>query len=844
MTPRFFGGSSAKNGRVHLLKATSFKQLVENYLLVPVPIQMTRADFLAHPDRDDIKDGDFICAASYAEDECKRVNHTATAVNLVIIDMDEGQFVKDFFESPEALYHALRNYNFCAWLTAKHTPDAPRMKIAIEVSPCAPEHHRRIALHLLSLLGIPRDFKGQRETLTLSLPQYRPVSFMKEDTSAVIASRLDGVPVQESECPEPVDDENADRRYATTENSDLLTLLHLPDYGITVEDIREPLFKIDPDCEYKVWCFTACALRHQFQDEEQARAAFEMWNEWSSGGTKYKGEKATYLKWKSFNPYPVGRPPVTLGTLYKLAVEAGWDNSKLAKKVSVSVEEWIAGCTDANTLMTEGPKRIAELPFKNELVEEALAKLLGDAVKRVGGTAVSTTTIKKQIDKVRRKEAAEASEDKPSWLLPFCFIGPRNQFYHTLTSTTYSPEAFNNSFSRYLLGKPDPDEPESSRPAILPQHKALNDVKIKVVDDTIYDPRKENSEAYFEAPDGKWYVNTFTRKSLPTEEPALAVKAGNLFKRLLKWNLVKQEHRRMFIDFFAWCIQRQGHKVKWAILFQGAEGCGKGTLLDCVRAAVGSKNWKTISASAIASDFNDWRQGAMFVNPDEVKSPGKNRFEVTNKFKDAITNDVVTVNEKFKNIANIPNVTNYVFTTNYMDAIAIDAGDRRYFILQSACQTKDQVEALNASGLFEEIREMIELHPGAFRSFFLSHEVSPDFPVHGPAPETQWRRDIIEEAKNPLQVLIERLVADEEEPLIGDDVIHYGRLENLTEYAARHNAKVSHYLRQLGYTKYDSDVVIEGYPKSDVWVHTRRYFEELGEPEELLTMRVKNNSDI
>jgi hypothetical protein len=103
---------------------------------------------------------------------------------------------------------------------------------------------------------------------------------------------------------------------------------------------------------------------------------------------------------------------------------------------------------------------------------------------------------------------------------------------------------------------------------------------------------------------------------------------------------------------------------------------------------------------------------------------------------------------------------------------------------------------------------------------------------------------MIEDAKNPLMVMIEKLIADTDEPLIGDDVIHMGRLEGLTEYAARHNAKVTHYLRLLGYTKYCGDVEVSGYGKSDVWTHTRNYFEELGEPEELLRMRAVEGEGI
>ena len=838
-TPTYFGGSTVKGGRVRRLKASSFKELVDNYIFIPVPFPMSRAEFLANPERDKLKDGPYICACSYDFDEGHREDFTATYVTLVILDLDEGEFVKDFFESPDTISDGLAPFNFVCWTTAKHTPEAPRLKIAIDVTPCPPAMHRRFVSMALKRLGIPDKFKGSRESKTLSLPQYRPIQFAGEDFDAVIASRTTGRPATPADLPAEDAVEDDERTYACDLGDDLASLAFLPCAGIEVEDIREPLFAIDPDCEYQTWTHIACALRHQFMgSEEESRHAYEMFDEWSSGGSKYKGEDETFGKWRSFKPYAKGRSPRTIRTLFKHAKEAGWSDSHMVSKVKQSAEEWIAACGDVDTLMAEGARRIADMPFKNPIIEESLVNTLRAALKGFK-VSIDKATIKKQVADARKRDRTEAvREEKPAWMMPFCFIGPENTFHNVATGVRYSPAAFDNTFSRHLVAPKDDGEGDSTRPVVLPTAKALNEAKIQVVEGAIYDPREQGINPYFELA-GRTFVNTYLRSSVPHECEEHSAYAGQLFCALMSAIIGVPAYERTLLDFFAHVVQFPGVKMPWAPFIQSAQGGGKGTLIDCLAAAIGVINVKAITAGALNSDFNDWRAGAQFVFIDEIKSPGKSRHEVQNKLKDAISNARIPVNQKFKDVTMIDNVTNYLCSTNNADALVLEDSDRRYMVILSRIQFKDQVLALNETGIFTQIHDLIKTHPGAFRHFFLNHQISADFPTHGPAPDTIYRAQVIEEAKNPLLIRIEELIDDERFPLIGDDVIHYTHLESLTADLARHNAKISHYLRGIGYELHSSErVEIDG-ERTHVWVHIRNYFEELGEPEDLLAMRLK-----
>jgi len=487
---RYFSGKSVHGGRVRLLAAETFKDLVQSQIHVPVAFPMKRRDFLAHPDRDKLKDGAWLGAATYEEDECQRKDSAATGFNLIIIDLDGGPEAADFAQSPDTIREALAPYNFVAWTTAKHTPAEPRIKIMVDCLTAEPALFKRAVLHVIGLLGLPSNFKGKPESLIISQPQYRPLHFQGEDYNAVIGSRLDGKPLDPATVPD--EDLAPEPGYAyTPTDADLSGVLgdlrFIPIQGITLEDIREPLYAIDPDHSYQRWYHIAAALRHNFTDEDEAREAFTLYDEWSSQGGKYRGADETLAKWRSFRPYPDGRNPITLRSLFSYAIESGWNHSKLTTRISDDFSSW---CQQANSadLMGEGVRRIAVMPVRSDMGDELMADHIVKNMKRCGST-ITKQAVLKDVRMHRRVDRAEkAKESKPSWMMPFCFIGPQDRFRNILTGVEYSVEAFNHSFSRHMIA---PDEPTADGKAVmLPANYALNVGDIVIVDGAIYEPGK------------------------------------------------------------------------------------------------------------------------------------------------------------------------------------------------------------------------------------------------------------------------------------------------------------------------------------------------------------------
>lgn len=86
---------------------------------------------------------------------------------------------------------------------------------------------------------------------------------------------------------------------------------------ISLDEIKAALDYIDPDLPYNSWVTIGMAL-HSFSDDEEA---LNLWDDWSAGGSKYKGLDDLKTHWKSFNEKENG---ITIATLFRFAVEGGY----------------------------------------------------------------------------------------------------------------------------------------------------------------------------------------------------------------------------------------------------------------------------------------------------------------------------------------------------------------------------------------------------------------------------------------------------------------------------------------------------------------------------------------
>ena len=68
-----------------------------------------------------------------------------------------------------------------------------------------------------------------------------------------------------------------------------------PPVGMTDDEIKRMLESWDPSCDYHEWLDIGMAIHHETQGD-----GFDLWNDWSSEGVDYPGERLLEYKWESF----------------------------------------------------------------------------------------------------------------------------------------------------------------------------------------------------------------------------------------------------------------------------------------------------------------------------------------------------------------------------------------------------------------------------------------------------------------------------------------------------------------------------------------------------------------
>lgn len=796
MSPRYFQGTSV-TGTVRASAAETWRDILDIYRICPT-LPIKRADFLALPKikRNEIKQVPFFVPATFHESPSKRITEQALCCNLVFLDLDEEKDgtcpAAPFVRNPQSLHTALDGFNFIAHLTASSTAEKPRMRIVVDADEIPVARYAEAVASVGALLGLT---KLTSESKVAVQPMFLGTQFAdsSDEDHPVIAHCSDGRAFTVDDISAVGTDQyakngtNGSNGIHTVEHgspygSDALFFLKAPIPEISLVVTKEALSAIDPDVDRAQWRDVAAALRHQFSPQKDEEA-YELFDEWSSQGEKYVDSDDTRKMWRSLRPTPNGRMPVTIRSLLHRAKEAGWDDRRVKDRSYHQLLDWMEHVGTVTELLEQGVHKILAAPLMSTVQESMLIDELRQHAKRRFAITVQATAIKQDLarlkaavrDKEREEERQTEKIREPLWAKGVCYVASSHQFYRHRTGEKYSETAFDATYSRWLLpseaqlkdsGKPVTPA-NLATPIVPPSVYARNHLKVPALYDYAYDPGQP-TEMFF-VHRGRKYVNTYS-PTYPELDATHAEAAGKLFLAHLENLITEKDYRRTLIDFLAFMVQSPGRKVRWGVLIQGVEGCGKTYLAELMKAVLGREHVKTIDGTTVVTGWNEWAFGYQLVVLEEVRVQGTNRHDIMNRLKPWITNDDIAVNEKFRNSRDVPNITNYMLFSNHHDALALTPGDRRYFVVKSPLQHKHQVEALGTE-YFPALFGMLREHPGAMRAWLAEWEISPEFRPDGHAPRTKYVQELIHDSASDLLSAVRRLTLEGDYPLIQYDLV-------------------------------------------------------------------------
>lgn len=530
------------------------------------------------------------------------------------------------------------------------------------------------------------------------------------------------------------------------------------------EELRNRLMLVPNSDDYDTWYQVGMALFHQFDGDY---LGLDLWIEWSSTADNFN-ERECQKKWKTFDIGNKGRAPVTARYILKMAREAA---ETASEELILTIRDELGSATD----LAEWKKIVAKVKKAeiDSLSRATLAELAKKAYTSITGAKIS-------IQEIRRAMAYEINtEEVPVWCQDWVYDGEDDKFFNTQTKVCLTKQGFDAMNDRKALTKKDILEGKTA-PSTSACQLALNVFRVPTVYGRMYAPGRDEVFMYA----GVMMGNTYPENQVPRLPERIRPMDKLNIERVRKHVahlLADTREQKLLLSWLAYVVQNPGKRVNWAILLQGTEGDGKSFFAFLLRAVMGIPNVSMLNASSFKGDFTGWAVGQCVTAVEELRLQGESRFDILNKIKPFITNDVVEIHAKGKTQFDAENTTNYILFTNFRDALPIDENDRRYCVFFSQWQSRETLGRFKQTNprYYLELYGAIEESAPAIRKWLLDYELDDEFEPRGDAPTTDAHKVMVEMATPPEIRAIKEIIERNEHADISDMLLNITKLAGL-----------------------------------------------------------------
>jgi len=275
------------------------------------------------------------------------------------------------------------------------------------------------------------------------------------------------------------------------------------------------------------------------------------------------------------------------------------------------------------------------------------------------------------------------------------------------------------------------------------------------------------------------------------------------FVRHMELMLPVESDRQIVYSWLAHNVKFPGFKIPWAIMIQSAEGVGKGFLIKCIERIIGDMYVYRPKAEELVksgSTFNAWQRGKLMIVVDEIKVD--ERRELIEILKPLITEERAEIQSKGVDQDMEDNPANWLFFSNWKDAIPVNQNGRRYAIFYSAIQNKAD---LAARGMTEEyfigLFQWLENGGSEIIAHWMLNYPIEKGQIPRTAPETSSQAEAVKVSRGPIEVAIVNAIHDGLPGFRGGYVSLLAVLNRLKQLGGRQpsQATVQRILEGMGY---------------------------------------------
>ena len=243
-------------------------------------------------------------------------------------------------------------------------------------------------------------------------------------------------------------------------------------------------------------------------------------------------------------------------------------------------------------------------------------------------------------------------------------------------------------------------------------------------------------------------------------------KKGNIKPWTDMLDYVFQKDKKARAWFEKWCaiqVQKPGVKLHSAVVFWSRQqGTGKSLIGEVLLKLFGD-NGTMVTWSQIQNTRNDWAEKKQFIVGEEMT--GSDKRQMADHIKNMITQEKVTIDQKYVPIYTTRDCINYYFTSNHPDAFFMDDEDRRMFVW---CIDRPPMPY----DFYIKFREWKNSDgPSALFHYLLQVDLK-GFDEKTRAMETEWKDEMIDTGRSDLASWVHMIKTNPDEVLMNTPAVY------------------------------------------------------------------------
>lgn len=227
------------------------------------------------------------------------------------------------------------------------------------------------------------------------------------------------------------------------------------------------------------------------------------------------------------------------------------------------------------------------------------------------------------------------------------------------------------------------------------------------------------------------------------------------------------EERDHFLNWLAFMLQHPLVKINHAIFWGGKQRIGKDLFLNPIRHGLGFDNVSEPQAEALNDRFMDFLVNTKLAIIQEVRyrEGGLTSLQAENKLKNYLASppEYLLINRKTLRALKIRNLCQWIFMTNFKDALHVSGGDGRYFCIWSDSEPQEPDYYKELAAWYDNGGN------GLVVRWLLDRDVT-GFEPKKPAPHTSFKAEVQATSKSGLQHKLQDSIDAYDPPFEGDIV--------------------------------------------------------------------------